>query len=546
MKRKNLMILLLIAVIGIVGVTIAYFSSRATFENVFETPEYGTEYIEKFTSPDNWKPGDVTEKTLEVRNSGSVDEAVRVKVEESWISQNGTTLPLKQGDNVAADIHWINEDDWTKVTVDGEDYYYYYYNYKLAPQETTSKLLDKVTFNPLINATTSCSDTVENGLTTRTCNSSGAGYDGATYTLKFTIETVQYNKYKEAWNAEFAIAEEKPHPATQYLAENATNPSTITSYNDASADKGKMFYFTHTLNEGTENEKTITETRYIGNEPKNYVYFNCDDTVDGEEYDYATSCEVWRIIGVFDVERTVEDPENAGQNITITETRMKLVRGTSLGTTRMWDNRNSEIYSSGNYGKNDWNRSLMQSFLTVDYYNGTGEASNDGLKSSAREQIDGAKYYLGGVSRDSSATAIYGTTEKIYGEERGTTVYNSTRPTNWEGKVALMYPSDMYMTYAKGVNTTCYNNPSTCDSGTPTASWIYKSNVLEGRSTVDVIWFLSPLAGSPSSEYAAISNGKLGIYSGYIKSGVRPVVYLKSDVQIFDGDGSKGNPYKLK
>ena len=75
-------------------------------------------------------------------------------MEESWISKNGTTLPLKQGDNVAADIHWINEDDWTKVTIDGEDYYYYYYNYKLAPGETTSKLLDKVTFNPLINATT--------------------------------------------------------------------------------------------------------------------------------------------------------------------------------------------------------------------------------------------------------------------------------------------------------------------------------------------------------------------------------------------------------
>ena len=30
-QKKNLMILLLIAIIGIVGVTIAYFSSRATF-----------------------------------------------------------------------------------------------------------------------------------------------------------------------------------------------------------------------------------------------------------------------------------------------------------------------------------------------------------------------------------------------------------------------------------------------------------------------------------------------------------------------------------
>ncbi|MBQ9318712.1 MAG: hypothetical protein IJR82_03700, partial [Bacilli bacterium] len=68
-QKKNLMILLLIAIIGVVGLTVAYFSSTTTFENVFVTPEYGTEYIEKFTSPDNWKPGDVTEKTLEVKNS---------------------------------------------------------------------------------------------------------------------------------------------------------------------------------------------------------------------------------------------------------------------------------------------------------------------------------------------------------------------------------------------------------------------------------------------------------------------------------------------
>ncbi|MBQ9319041.1 MAG: hypothetical protein IJR82_05360, partial [Bacilli bacterium] len=107
-KNKSLIALLLILTIGVVGLTVAYFSSTTTFENVFVTPEYGTEYIEKFTSPDNWKPGDVTEKTLEVKNSGSVDEAVRVKVEESWVSKNGTTLLLKQGDNVAADIHWIN------------------------------------------------------------------------------------------------------------------------------------------------------------------------------------------------------------------------------------------------------------------------------------------------------------------------------------------------------------------------------------------------------------------------------------------------------
>ncbi|MBQ9318519.1 MAG: hypothetical protein IJR82_02685, partial [Bacilli bacterium] len=136
-QNRNLIILLLVSIIGVVGVTIAYFSSTTTFDNVFQTSEYGTTYIEKFVSPDNWLPGDETEKTLQVTNSGNVDEAVRVIVEESWVSKKGTTLPLTQGDNVAALINFINNDDWTKVEVDGENYYYYYYNYKLAPGETT-------------------------------------------------------------------------------------------------------------------------------------------------------------------------------------------------------------------------------------------------------------------------------------------------------------------------------------------------------------------------------------------------------------------------
>ncbi|MBQ9318970.1 MAG: hypothetical protein IJR82_05000 [Bacilli bacterium] len=534
-KNKNLVILLLVAVIGIVGVTIAYFSSRATFENEFQTSEYGATYIEKFTSPDNWLPGDVTEKTLEVRNSGTVDEAVRVKVEESWISKNGTTLPLKQGDNVAADIHWINEDDWTKVTVDGEDYYYYYYNYKLAPEETTSKLLDKVTFNPLINATASCSDTVVDGVLRRTCNSSGAGYDGATYKLKFTIETVQYNKYAEAWGTgnTIILLDEKPEPpkpASEYLAENATNAANAEYNNDT---KGKMFYFSHKLNEGTEDEKTITETRYIGEEPNNYVYFNCDD-MDNQS---ASTCEVWRIIGVFDVERN--NPENQGQ--TITETRMKLVRGSSFATEMTF---HGTDYSSA---KNDWTISDLKTFLNGDYYNRSGDAVTYGLKASARSIIDDAKYYLGAFKEGGV------TTEQLYANERGTTVCGAcssdTTKLTWIGKVGLMYPSDEYMVYGNGVNDTCYTKPNYCrtlNGGLPETGWVYKSNVLEGQTSPYSTAFLSSRAGTSTHVLYVHSDGNLSNNLSYISHGVRPVVYLKSDIKITDGDGSKGSPYKLK
>ena len=534
-QRKSIIALLLVAIIGIVGLTVAYFASSASVENEFETSEYGTDVIETFTSPTGWQPGDETPKVLTVKNTGEVDEAVRVKVEEKWVNKNGQELPLLQDGNVAALIHYINDSDWTRVDVANEDYYYYYYNYKLAPDEETSELLDKVTFNPLINASTTCTTSKENGVTTRSCKSNGSGYDGATYTLKFTIETVQYNKYADAWNVDVAIAEEKPHPATQFLTENATNPSTITSYNDTNADKGKMFYFTHTLNEGTENEKIVTETRYIGNEPKNYVYFNCADPVDGQEYNYATSCEVWRIIGVFDVEKEIDNPSHAGQKITVTEQRMKLVRTHIMNE-----------YWNRDTNNNDWTTSTLKTYLNTVYYNS--------LQASAKGMIDEAKYYLGAVSYDS--TNEYGTTEKIYGEERGTTLCGSCNGDDskltWQGYIGLMYPSDEFMVYGNDVNTACYIKPFPCGLNNASSGWIFRGNYTGFKES---IWLISPFPDS----------GVLGVYlEGYLRGypangsstydtnegfknlSVRPVVYLSSDVQIFDGDGSEQNPYKLK
>ena len=107
-NKKNLLVLLLIAIVGVVGLTIAYFSSSSSFENTFEASEYGSETIEQFTSPDDWVPGTTTPKTLKVKNTGEVDEAVRVTYSEKWVSKNGDELPLKQNGNDVAIINWNN------------------------------------------------------------------------------------------------------------------------------------------------------------------------------------------------------------------------------------------------------------------------------------------------------------------------------------------------------------------------------------------------------------------------------------------------------
>ena len=513
-NKKTIIILILVLTIGIVGLTIAYFSNSTSIDNTFTTRDYGTTTDETFVSPDNWLPGTTTPKTLTVTNSGNVDEAVRISYVETWTSKNAKDnnqegdLPLKQNNNDVAIINWANTDDWTTVTENGITYKYY--KYKLAPTETTTSLLESVTFNSAAVNNSNCVETTpEPGKKVIICDSTGNGYDGATYKLRFNVETVQYNKYQEAWgtNVEVLAAKPQPQTAAQYLASNATNPAN-TAYSDASAQvKGKMFAFTH-----GSGANAVTDYRYIGDTPNNYVYFNCTDDSD------TSTCEVWRILGTFDVERT--DPTDSTK--TITETRMKLVRGSDFATTIAWDSNNV----------NDWTTASLKTYLNGTYL--------ESLSATAQSQIEDTIYYLGGAAYDG-----HGSTEDIYAWERGTTVY-SGRPTSWEGKVALMYPSDMYMTYGKGVDNTCYTNPANCSSGTSTNGWVHNTNKLEGSTNQQMTWFVSP--GSSYSFYVfyAYSDGNLySSYGGFYSYGARPVVYLKSEIKITEGTGESTNPYKL-
>jgi len=513
-QRKSVIALLLVAIIGIVGLTFAYFANSTEVENIFTTKEYGTTYTEQFVSPDNWLPGDTTNKTITATNTGQVDQAVRISLSQEWVSHNGDTLALSKNGVTAAVLNLANTSDWTKV---GD---YYYYNYKLAPGETTTSFLESVTFNKDIELDDTCTESVNNGVRTNSCNSSGDDYDNATYTLTLTIETVQYNKYASAWGTgnSVAIAEERPEPpvpgsGSEYLVNNATNPAN-TEYN--ATTKGNMFTFTH-----GEGANAVNETRYIGDEPKNYVKFNCDD--DG------TNCETWRILGVFSV-------DDGTGNV---EQRIKLVRGSDFAT-------NKAFNSSFN---NDWTVSPLNTLLNGDYYNRTGDAATYGLKASARGMIGNAVYYLGAVSWDSTYSNL-GSTSKIYGEERGTTVCGAcnsdTTKLTWTGIVGLMYPSDEYMVYGNGVNASCYDNPYGCNGTNAQTGWVYKSNIVEGQSSPYNTWLLSSNAGSSHFVLLAFSDGFLGSDYSYFSHGVRPVVYLKSNIKIADGTGEVGNPYTLE
>ena len=151
-NKKSLVALLLVAVLGVVGVTIAYFTSTDTFENVFRTKPYTMQVVETFESPEDWTPGTTTSKTVVATNKGDVDAAVRVSYTESWVDSTNNPLPLTDNatptPNRAAIINFASNytTKWTKSTEGGKDYYYY--KTKLAKNASTTSLIESVTFNP--------------------------------------------------------------------------------------------------------------------------------------------------------------------------------------------------------------------------------------------------------------------------------------------------------------------------------------------------------------------------------------------------------------
>ena len=259
--------------------------------------------------------------------------------------------------------------------------------------------------------------------------------------------------------------------------------------------------------------------RYIGANPNNYVYFNCDDYNNPS----SSTCELWRIIGIF----------NENSHGISGEKLVKLIRSDSLGNIA-WDSANT----------NNWSTASLQTTLNGDYLNSSGSYASSGIKNdTTRNMIANATWKLGGTASYTSSSN--GLASHWYGYERGTTVY-SGRPTTWQGEIALMYPSDYGYATSGGSTTnreaclakTLYNWDSSSYSDCKNNDWIFNN---------DFQWTLTPSSG--------YSNLVFGVFSaGYVSSsntarnsrGVRPSVYLTSNVSISGGDGTMNNPYILK
>ena len=250
--------------------------------------------------------------------------------------------------------------------------------------------------------------------------------------------------------------------------------------------------------------------RYIGANPNNYVYFNCNDYSNQSD----STCEKWRIIGVFK-NMTKEDGSK--------EDLVKIIRDDSLGNL-VWNNSGS-----------NWSAASLQKTLNGEYYNGTyatGAFKND----STRNAIESVAWNLGGPSNYDSALASH---------------WYSYKGGRWTGKVGLMNPSDYGYATAGGSATNraaclakaLFNWSGSDVSDCRDNDYLFKSSYKQ--------WTMA--SNSYSYVYFVHENGMVSFCFPYYGEAegyeyfVRPTAFLKSNILISEvGNGSSESPFQLK
>ena len=221
--------------------------------------------------------------------------------------------------------------------------------------------------------------------------------------------------------------------------------------------------------------------RYAGANPNNYVCFGSDEET-------CPADNLYRIIGVFN-----------GQ--------VKLIKSTRYGN-YVWDAGNS----------NTWDASTkpdIYTTLNTTYYNTLG--------SEWQSKIATHSWKVGGMARDTSATA-----KDYYDTEVGTGQigYEETM------KIGLMYVSDYGYGASEEYWTTELNNyEPTVDS-----NWMYLGAYE---------WLISRNSDSTSGAFNVYSTGYVYSYNVGNTFAVRPSFYLESDVTYASGSGSMTDPLKI-
>ena len=267
--------------------------------------------------------------------------------------------------------------------------------------------------------------------------------------------------------------------------------------------------------------------RYSGLGDRNYVLFNCNTYPN-------TSCETWRIIGVFDG-------------------KVKLIRNESIGT-YPWDNKDTTTGAEADYGSNDWTTARLMKLLNPGY---TKESVNNSLYYNSK----GGQCYAGannaetpcdftytGIKNDTTRNMIADAKWSLLGwldegvnvyadqsyklENTSGTVYTGNK-TSWTGKIALPYPSDYAYSAYLGKCTSTLGEYSNCSSWMKT---MFKSKTIA---------LLTPIVSSSFVFHVAGGCLDLGEPYAALDSEIFPTLYLNANVSIKTGSGTLNSPYQL-
>ena len=254
--------------------------------------------------------------------------------------------------------------------------------------------------------------------------------------------------------------------------------------------------------------------RYYGANPNNYVYFNCDDYSNQS----SSTCEVWRIIGVFN-------------NGCLTH-QIKIIRNESIGTYQTTEVGNEEIGAfidsylsytlnneAGSKEATYWSRTLGTCNLNANY---KCDFSKTGLKNTTtRNLISNVSWFIpNSIEGDVYPNDLY------QGEIDGSTTAGEM--------ISIMYKSDYgYATDIRKCNiqVNLYNS-SECTEN----NWLFL-----GSSE----WIMGTTENNYKA-YIVAENGAVGTYTLTSEANVRPTLYLKTEQTIKSGTGTLADPYQLQ
>ena len=284
--------------------------------------------------------------------------------------------------------------------------------------------------------------------------------------------------------------------------------------------------------------------RYYGANPNNYIYFNCSDYSNQS----SSTCETWRIIGVFDG-------------------KIKIIKGSTIGE-YSWDSSDSSTLEG--YGVNEWSQADLMKLLNGGYesesvggslywnagsgtcFSGQNNATTScdftstGLQNdTTRNLIEETTYYTKGYNTIMTYTSV------MYDKERnsGTIYSSSTRSKTWTGKIAVPYPSDYgYATDFSLCKKQLYKySDSICTSNNwmfiGVNQWLltpslFMTNPQFGSSQASSVYYVTA-DDYIQNRYSYAAGLTTGTYN------VTPTLYLKYDISIKQGNGSSSDPYQL-